>query len=99
MKKLLILSIGLLLLAGCNKDECAVCTVVRTSSIAPEVTERHSQSDDGECEESLAEYREGIDANAELEDLNQINTDWMNSLLTGIGGDATVTHTTTCVYE
>tara|TARA_R100001244_G_scaffold132096_2_gene107030 strand:+ start:30 stop:305 length:276 start_codon:yes stop_codon:yes gene_type:complete len=91
MKKLLILSIGLLLLASCEKEECAVCTVVRTHSVDGESTEMHSQKTDDLCEESLEDYKEDIDLSALYEDLAQE--------LIGIMDDVTVTHTISCVNE
>jgi hypothetical protein len=85
MKKLLILSIGLLLLAGCEK-ECGVCTVTRTHSQNGETTETHNQSDDGDCDISLSEYEEGIDGIADTQDLY--------IELTSVG--VTVSHTISC---
>jgi hypothetical protein len=85
MKKLLILSIGLLLLASCEKD-CGTCTVIRTHSQNGETTETHDQSDDGDCDITLDEYKVGIDGLADAQDIYEE--------ITGVG--VTVTHTINC---
>lgn len=98
MKKLLILSIGLLLFAGCDKEECAVCTVTRTHSANGESTTIHSQSEDELCDEyTFEEYQEDTDVMADIEDAYLVSLADLTNFGTNI--ETTVTHTISCVYE
>lgn len=97
MKKLLILSIGLLLFAGCDKEEtssnCSVCTVVTSNPSTGEETTTHSQFDYDQCEMSQVEYMEEVELTAEL-------NDQMDEITASISGQfIDVTHTVSCVYE
>jgi hypothetical protein len=93
MKKLLILSIGLLLLAACDKEpvtECSVCTVITSNSSTGTTTTIHNESDEENCDYTLEEFESMIDSYEEFEDID--------AELSGImtGEDITATHTINC---
>lgn len=97
MKKVTILVIGLLLFAGCDKDEnktdCSVCTVVTSNSSTGESTTTYTQSELGDCEESQSEFKEEMDAREDTNDALVLANNVMQ------GTSTTQTHTITCVYE
>jgi uncharacterized protein YcfL len=96
MKKLLILSIGLLLLAGCDKENesnCSVCTVITSNSSTGESTTTYVQSDLGDCDETQEEFKEEMNTRADTEDLLAQT----NAIIQGQAIE--VSHTITCVYE
>ncbi len=64
MKKLLILSVAVLLLASCDKDkgQCSVCTVADPSGITVSISQsaRESKSQ-GNCTSTQAEFKQGLE--------------------------------------
>jgi hypothetical protein len=80
------------ILTGCaKKNQCNTCTVVTTNSVSGESTKIYNQSDDGDCEMSLEEYKADIDVTEDLKDLN--------TELQDFSGNTTQTHITTCTKE
>lgn len=87
MKKLLILSMITIALSSCDKsNQCNTCTVVTTNSVSGESTKTYTESDD--CEMSAEEYRNDIDAEADLRDFNVELQDF--------SGNTTQTHILSC---
>ena len=85
----LIIGASLLLAVGCaKKNQCNTCTVTTTNSVSGESTKSYTESDNGDCEMTQQEYRDQIDLEADLRDLN--------AQLQDFSGNTTQIHTLSC---
>ncbi len=92
MKKLLLITILTVALSACNKsNQCNTCTVITTNSVSGESTKVYTESDSGDCEMSLDEYKGEIDVEADLRDINAELQDFF--------GSTTQTHTISCTQD
>jgi amino acid permease len=97
MKKLLLLSIVMLLFASCEKEEnqsdCSVCTVITSNSSTGESTDTYGQDENGDCNDTQDEFKEQMDVRHDALDLMVLTGNL------GTGLNTTQTHTITCQYE
>jgi amino acid permease len=97
MKKLLLLSIVMLLFASCEKEEnqsnCSVCTVMTSNSLDGESTDIYEQSEVGDCDETQDEFKEQMNVRHDALDLMVLTGNL------GTGLNTTQTHTITCQYD
>lgn len=97
MKKLLLLSVAMLLLASCDKEDastnCSVCTVITSNSATGEKTTIYSQSELGDCNDTQEEFKEEMNTREDANDLMALTTASM------YGQTIEVSHTITCQYK